>query len=97
MKRIQIARDLAPPAPPCFASRDSWLEFVMSAAEAQRSRGGVVDPLLFHPGGRVEFNRRMDFCADCMPSFALRMQCQGRCQPDHLLQFEPTTAETTTA
>lgn len=97
MKRVQIARDLAPPAPPCFSSRDSWLEFVMSAAEAQHSRGGVVDPLLFHRGGRVEFNRHMDFCADCLPSFALRMQSEDRCQPDHLLQFEPSPVETATA
>lgn len=81
-------RDLAPPAPPCFASRDTWVEFIVAAAAVQVTPGGSRDPLLIHADGRVEFNHRLDFCADCLPVFAYRMDRQGRCRPQHLLQIQ---------
>lgn len=87
-RRQELARMLAPVAPPCFATRSIWLEFLASSAAAQRHTGGEEDPLRLHADGRVEFNHRLNFCADCPASFASGMERQGRCQPTHLLQFQ---------
>lgn len=99
MKRHQhrhqhLVRDLAPPAPPCFASRDIWVEFLVSAAAVQVTPGGTEDPLLIHADGRVEFNHRLNFCADCPAVFARQMDRQGRCRPQHLLQVRPASQPT---
>ena len=85
---LALVRDLAPPAPPCFAARDCWVEYLVAAAAAQRHPGGTEDPLLIHADGRVEFNHRLDFCTDCSAVFALLMERQGRCRPKHLLQIQ---------
>ena len=49
-----------------------------------------MDPLRLRADGRVEFNHRLNFCADCPASFAFGMERLGRCQPQHLLQFQAT-------
>jgi hypothetical protein len=87
-RRQELARMLAPVAPPCFATRSIWLEFLASAAAAQRHPGGEADPLRLRADGRVEFNHRLNFCADCPASFAFGMERLGRCQPKHLLQIQ---------
>lgn len=92
-----LVRDLAPHAPPCFASRDIWVEFLASAAAVQVTPGGTEDPLLIHADGRVEFNHRLNFCADCPAVFALRMDRLGRCRPQHLLQIQAASQPSTTA
>ena len=90
-RRQELARMLAPTAPPCFATRSIWLEFLASAAAAQRHPGGESDPLQLRADGRVEFNHRLNFCADCPASFAFRMERLGRCQPKHLIQIQATS------
>lgn len=90
-RRQELVRMLAPTAPPCFATRSIWLEFLASAAAAQRHPGGEADPLRLRADGRVEFNHRLNFCADCPASFASRMERLGRCQPQHLLQIQASS------
>ena len=75
---------LAPPSPPCFADRLSWLEFLISAdAEARGSCLGPLDMRRTEP----RFNLFYDYCVDCLAKHALVMQAQGRCNPRHLLDL----------
>ena len=80
---------LAPPAPPCFSSRLSWVEYLTDYAadkyESIRRNRGPLD--LRHPEPR--FNFGLDFCADCTARHALAMQAEGRCHPAYLRDLAP--------
>jgi hypothetical protein len=84
--RSQLAAALAPPAPPCFGARDTWLEYVASAAEAQKDEH-APGPLVLKPGEPVHFNPAFDFCADCTVQHRARMNAAGRCEPQWLQVF----------
>ena len=81
MNRRVIVIKMAPPAPPCFDSRLSWLEFVGSAAE--ETKGGRMGPLDARTAP-AKFNLQWDFCSGCLAKHALAMLDEGRCVPDHL-------------
>jgi hypothetical protein len=87
-ERADLAAALAPPAPPCFGSRDSWTEYVASAAEAQKEQH-APGPLLIQAGQPVRFNPAFDFCADCMAKHRALMSAAGRCEPQWLQAFAP--------
>lgn len=74
---------LAPIAPPCFSSRDQFIEYVKSAAAEQRELH-APGPLLLRPGHPPEFNADFSICRDCTSKHALRMSAQGRCNPNYL-------------
>ena len=85
---------LAPPSPPCWTDRLSWLEFLASAAEGQATSEPAV--LLFEAGQPVRFNLRFDYCQDCLGQHQAAMAAAGRCRPDWLtsLIVEKTTHAT---
>jgi len=74
----ELASDMAPPAPPCFSSRDQWLAWVESAAMTGR---GNERPLILKPGQPVRFNTEIDFCADCSKQHRSKMIAENRCDP----------------
>jgi hypothetical protein len=88
VSRRDIVRALLPVAPPCFASRIEWAEYVTSAAEAQSEQGQPA-PLIFEKGQPVRFNMNFDWCHDCDGIYAVVMKSQGRCKPDALKQATP--------
>ena len=77
--------ELAPPAPPCFATRDTWVVFLQ--AQPAVKRGQTV--LLIREGKPATFNRCLDFCEDCPPKFSLEMAAKHRCRPRWLLEEHP--------
>lgn len=80
---------LAPPAPPCWHSRSSWLEYLTAAAEAQTPKNpGPLDLRRAEPA----FNWRHDFCAPCTAKYALSMQTLGRCHPTYLRSLAQAAA-----
>jgi hypothetical protein len=88
-----MVESLAPPAPDCFDSRLQWLEWLSSAAEAQK-KAGIAEadqpeagPLIFEAGRPVRFNFGLSYCMDCSTPYARAMQSRGRCNPSHLKQF----------
>lgn len=85
-RRAVAAARLAPVAPPCFAARDQWTEYVAAAAMAQRS-GHLPGPLVLAHGVPVRFNPRFSFCSDCSKRHEGAMKAAGRCNPRHLLQL----------
>jgi hypothetical protein len=86
--RREHVRWLAPTAPPCFADRLLWVEFLAAAAEAQNSQGEPV-VLIFKAGEPVRFNHAFDWCTDCTNEYRTEMRRQGRCNPNHLREREP--------
>lgn len=86
--RREHVRWLAPVAPPCFADRLLWVEFLASAAEGQNSQG-EQKVLIFEVGKPVRFNHDFDWCTDCTSDYRREMQRQGRCNPDHLRERAP--------
>ena len=82
-RRAHVWR-LAPPSPPCFADRLSWLEFLASAAEGQGT--GEQPVLLFEVGKPVRFNLRFNHCCDCTPEYKAAMTAAKpmRCRPEWL-------------
>jgi hypothetical protein len=86
MNKGNKAIELAPVAPPCFSSRDQWLEYVSSAATAGRD-GHLPGPLLIEAGQPVRFNPNFSFCADCDDRHAAQMGRKGQCQPKYLIQL----------
>lgn len=85
MSRRDVIEHLAPVAPPCFADRLIWVEYLVAAAEAQ-SEKGQPSPLIFEAGKPVRFNPAIDFCSDCDGIYATVMTSQGRCKPEWLTQ-----------
>lgn len=97
MNRRDTVIRLAPVAPPCFSDRLTWLEFLASAAEGQRTgKGGPLDLRQTEP----RFNHRFDFCAGCTAKHAISMQTQDRCKPwwlEHVARAQAALQEPTNA
>ena len=89
MSRRAIVIQIAPAAPPCFATRKGWVEFLVSAAE--ETRGGRVGPLNMR-FGLPRFNYSYDFCQSCLAKHALAMVEVGRCQPAFLRNLQADEA-----
>lgn len=90
-QRAQLVAQLAPPAPPCFSSRDQWLTFLAAACVAGvdgTANEPDLAPLVFVRGEPAAFNPRFAFCADCTPEHRRRMFLEGRCHPDALRVHE---------
>ena len=62
----------APPAPLCFATRDTWVTYLDSAQSA-----GKVKP--FDKSGN--YRPKFGFCSDCPAKHAHEMHAKGRCAP----------------
>ena len=75
--------DLAPPPPPCFFNRGSWIAYLKSAAAAQNHKGSQP-VIIVAADGEPAFNTRLNYCADCTQAKSLEMQGKGRCNPYHL-------------
>ena len=75
--------DLAPPPPPCFFNRVSWIAYLKSAAAAQNHKGSQP-VIIVAADGEPAFNTRLNYCADCTQAKSLEMQGKGRCNPYHL-------------
>lgn len=84
MNRADVIEELAPAAPPCFDSRMQWVEYLKSAAAAQKQDRGEPGPLVFEAGQPVRFNHEFAFCVDCNAPHSLQMSRAGRCHPDFL-------------
>ena len=81
MSRRTLVLHLAPPAPPCFETRQAWVEFVCAAAE--ETKGGRLGPIDARTSP-AKFNTAFDFCRGCLAKHALAMLDEGRCQPHYL-------------
>ena len=75
--------DLAPPPPPCFFNRVSWIAYLKSAAAAQNHKGSQP-VIIVAADGEPAFNTRLNYCADCTQAKSFEMQGKGRCNPYHL-------------
>lgn len=87
MKRtLALMAQIAPPAPPCFGTRDIWVEYLASAAASQKqTKVFEMEPVLLLDPPRV--NPHYRFCSDCNAQHSLRMEFAGRCKPDHLKEM----------
>lgn len=88
--RREMVIRLAPLAPPCFADRLSWLEYLCDAQIA--ANGNTRGPLDLRQS-EPRFNYALDFCDDCTARFSQQMQREQRCRPDHLLQLRNDEAQ----
>lgn len=79
MTRRSLVRDLAPPAPPCFADRLSWLAYLESAFRCQSE--GQPRVMLVQLGKPVRINPSYFFCTDCSTEYQAAMEATGRCWP----------------
>ena len=79
--RDLLAR-LAPPEPPCFNSRLEWLEWLDAASSPHASTRETM-PLVSRMG-KLQFNAKVDFCCDCLPSYKREMEAARRCRPSML-------------
>lgn len=81
--RAELVVELAPVAPPCFASRSLWLSYLQSAAEYARGehRPG---PIVLEAGKPPRFNFAYDVCEDCNAQHSFAMDRQGLCNPKYL-------------
>lgn len=79
--------DLAPPPPPCFFNRGSWVSYLKSAAASQNQRNEPA-VILIDQGGNAVFNHDFPFCADCTQVKSLEMTRQGRCNPQYLINLK---------
>lgn len=84
--RAAQAAAVAPIAPPCFSSRDQWVEYVVACAIDQRE-GHVPGPLLAEEGKAVLFNPNFSMCQDCNDRHAAQMAHQGKCKPRYLIEL----------
>ncbi len=80
MNRDRLVREIAPQAPPCFSSRDQWLEYLSAAAVYQRP-DHVSGPLVFEAGEPVRFDPTFAYCDDCGDDYRAAMRSQRRCRP----------------
>ncbi len=79
--RRVILLAIAPAAPPCFADRTSWVEYLV---EADLAKGDGERGPIDMRNGVPTFFMGYDFCRDCLAKHALAMNAQGRCQLDVL-------------
>lgn len=85
-KLRDLVESIAPASPPCFRDRDTWIEWLVSAAGEQRGKRHP-GPLLLRSDPPA-FNTRVNFCADCTGNYSILMQHEGLCIPDWLLREE---------
>ncbi|HET6789009.1 MAG TPA: hypothetical protein VFH49_13675 [Aquabacterium sp.] len=78
----------APPAPPCFESRDSWLEYLRAAEAAHKER----ERPLQGPFIQDQFNLAFNFCEDCNSGYAATKGRLNLCHPDWLIKQLPKVA-----
>lgn len=81
-----------PPAPPCFASRCSWLAYVRGAAAAQVPGKNARGPILLVAGEPARFDPALNFCRDCVPAHRQAMQARHTCNPRWLREQETADA-----
>ena len=93
--RAATAASLAPTAPPCFSSRDQWVEYVSAAAVDQRA-DHLPGPLVLVAGEPARFNPAFDLCAECDDRHAARMSQRGKCKPRYLIDLYAVAAEAAT-
>lgn len=79
--------DLAPPPPPCFHNRTSWMEYLKSAAAAQ-NHAGEPKVIKIHKDGNHTFAFDFPMCTDCTQIKSLEMTRQGRCDPQYLANLK---------
>ena len=79
--------DLAPPPPSCFFNRSGWMQYLQSAAAAQNQCNEPV-VILVAKDGAATFNFDFPICADCTHVKRLEMTCQGRCNPEYLVNLK---------
>ena len=82
---------LAPLAPPCFGTRAQWIEWLASAAEAQR--WDEPGPLVITTGQPATFDYELNYCADCVYDQFERANLQqiGVCRPNYVRDQAPKT------
>lgn len=85
---------IAPPAPPCFPDRVTWLEYLDVAATTNKStrQFRVVPVVLVSADGQERFNHEYNFCHDCNAQHSFRMANEGRCDPGYLKRLESASA-----
>lgn len=77
---------IAPPAPPCFSSRDSWVTYLDGAQRDARD-GHRKGPLLTEDPPRFDY--QFTFCVGCTAQHSFAMQRQGKCCPDAVRVLDP--------
>lgn len=85
----KIISILAPRAPPCFATRDIWLEFLASSMDAglKEAPDGKFKPgPVARPFVNSQFNPGWSYCTECLPSYQRRMRAESRCHPPPIAQ-----------
>ncbi len=87
--RRSLVIALAPPSPPCFADRLTWIEYLCDAQVA--ANGNSRGPLDLRKTP-ASFNLEFDFCEDCSARYSMEMQRQRRCVPHHLVLLKPHEA-----
>jgi hypothetical protein len=92
--RRVILLAIAPPSPPCFQDRMSWVEYLV---EADMARGDGERGPIDMRSGSARFEMAFDYCKDCLAKHALAMNAQGRCQPDYLRQLAAAAPTPSTA
>ena len=82
---VDAVLDVAPPPPPCFLNRQSWIEYLQSAAGAQnqRTEPKVIIMLASEPAMNPDF----PFCVDCTQVKSFEMTAQGKCHPAYLKDY----------
>lgn len=70
---------LAPPAPPCFATRDIWLSYLTSCQE-DKLKSRTTRP--FDERGRYKSD--FSYCVNCRPEYQRQMEAENRCFPPML-------------
>lgn len=84
--RYLLIAEVAPTAPPCFRSRDEWVQFVFDA-DKNNSRSGRESRKPMRPNDT--FNHEFNFCTSCRftSEERARMAPSKQCNPDHLREL----------
>lgn len=84
MSRRAFIVNTAPPAPPCFPSRLEWIEWLVSAAQAD-DRTATQSVIVLLRGQSVRLRlESIDYCEDCTAAYKAQQQRLGRCDPQWL-------------
>lgn len=78
----------APPAPPCFPSRLEWIEWLVSAVQADDRPEGLAI-IVMSKGQQVRLRLEcIDFCEDCTAQYRAQQTAIGRCDPQWLRRMQ---------